>query len=148
MPVSIAPEAMVMMPGTLLLHRTGRLAGAVQDALEVDGQDPVQIGLVGLQDGAAVHDPGDGGEDVQPAVGAYGLADRLGGAGAVGDVEGPGVRAAAGLADQLHGLLRAGLVAVRADHGGPGLGEEPDRGPAYAAGGACDQGGASGAAMR
>ena len=102
-------------PGVPGDHRAGGLLAGVQHSLEVDVQDPVEVLVPGLQDRAAVHDPGDGRHHVQALAGRPTASAELG---AVGDVEGVGVGRAArvlddGLAVSCEALARRGPRSAR-----------------------------------
>ena len=99
-------------------HQPGGLLAGVEHALEIDVQYPVQVLVTGLQDRAAVHDPGDRGHDVETPAGGDGPAELV----AVGDVQMMGVGGASHVLDAPRRLLQARRVAVRAVHGGAGAG--------------------------
>ena len=105
-------------PGALLDHRRQRCLAAEEHALEVDGEDAIELGLLGAHQRAAQNDPGDVGHDVEPAQLADGASDEL-----------------LDLRHQRRRLVQPGFVDVGDGDTGARFGEHECRRPSDAAGG-------------
>src|SRR5436309_9071114 len=121
-------------PAPLLAHAAGGVPGAVEGALQVDGDDRVPLLLAHVEDHAVAQDAGAGDERIEAAPGLERRADDARGAVPGGDRLGVGDGLAAGAADLLdhvEGGAARRRAAVERDavvvHDHPrALGGEPD----------------------
>ena len=113
---------------------------AEEHALQVDGQEAVEVRLGGLQDRRPVHDAGHVGHDVQAAVAVHRDMDQGLDLLPIGHVEGHDIGPPTGPGDVLGGDGGTVLVPVGADHHRSGLGHALGGGPADAAGRSGDDG--------